>query len=207
MSSQPVAPKDPSTDPFVERRSASRGSESGQPLKKIKGALSRPVTLEWRNGHPHVVLVERRKTPHLDRAQAHLCDELRARLLANEAGETSKLLRYLVVVHDALRNRGWDGVAKLPATVLSKAAMQAVMLASEDPTPLMSELASRLRSLHAAAAAHEDANRRPEGDDDEHTLQPYEVEVSETSFNEFERLERNWQRTMPTDLTPLPAEG
>jgi hypothetical protein len=207
MPKRPAAPKEPTDQPLEERRSAFARKGSGNQLKKLKGALGRPVTLQWRDGQPHVALVERRRTPFLDRAQAHLCDELRARLLALEARETSKLLRNLVAVHDAMRSRGWDGVARLSATVLSKAAMQAEMLAGEDESPEMTELAVELRKLHAAAAAREEAIAPAAAPEDNDALDSGKVEVREASFNEFEELERSWVRTMPSDLAPLSAEG
>jgi hypothetical protein len=128
-------------------------------------------------------------------------------LAALEARETSKLLRNLVAVHDAMRSRGWDGVAKLSAAVLSKAAMQAEMLAGEDGSPEMTELGVQLRKLHAAAAARDDATATGRAHKHDDALDTGEIEVREASFNEFEELERSWVRTMPSDLAPLSAEG
>jgi hypothetical protein len=196
-------PTDPSDDPLKERRTGPQGQGAANPLKRLKGALGRPMALKWRNGQPHVELVERRSGARLDRAQAHLCDELRARLLALEADETSKLLRHLVTVHDKFSRKGWDGVAALPSSVLAKAAMQADMLVQEEPSPALTLLAEQLRLLQAAAAAREQARRADaaRAGDDGHPAS--RVEVSEASYNEFEELERSWTRTMPSDLAPL----
>jgi hypothetical protein len=204
MRKKPTPTQDSIDAPQKERRAGLRGQGAANPLKRLKGALGRPVALEWRGGQPHVVLVERRSGSRLDRSQADLCAELRARLLAQEAGEASKLLRHLIVVHEALTRKGWEGVGALPATVLAKAIRQADMLASEDPSPALTQLAERLRLQHAAAAARDQANETP-GDDDANARN--RVEVSEASYKEFEDLERSWTRTMPSDLAPLYVEA
>ena len=197
---------------LTERRAALQGKAGASPLKQLKGALGRPMKVEWRRGQPHVVLVERRRTPLLDRAQAHLCAELGALLLTQQADETSNLLHPLIVVHDTLQRRGWEGVGALPPHVLANAARQAAMLASEDSSPVLKELGERLRKLHAVAIARDDADPQADGDvedddddDDGDTTVPHHVEVSEASFDDFERLERNWTRTIPSDLAPLDA--
>jgi hypothetical protein len=205
MRRKPTPTKDSIDAPLKERRAGLQDRGAANPLKRLKGALARPVALEWRDGQPHVVLVERRSGARMDRSQAHLCAELRARLLAQGADETRKLLRHLVVVHDTLTRKGWDGVGALPAPLLAKAIRQADMLASEDPSPALTQLAERLRLQHAAAVARDQASQanRAQGDDDA----PNRVEVTEGSYKEFEELERSWTRTMPSDLAPLSAEG
>jgi hypothetical protein len=207
MSRKPTSPKDSIAAPATERRAGLQGKGAAHPLKRLKGALGRPVALEWRGGQPHVVLVERRSGARLGRSQAQLCEELRARLLAQGADETSKLLRSLVVVHDKLTRKGWEGVGALPATVLAKAIRQADMLADEDPSPALTQLAEHLRLQHAAAVARDQAKRAggTPGDDDVNA--PHRVEVTEGSYKEFEELERSWTRTMPSDLAPLYTES
>lgn len=208
MRKKPTPTQDSTDAPLKERRSALQGKGATNPLQRLKGALGRPMALQWRDGQPHVVLVERRNgAARLDRSQAHLCADLRARLLAQGADETSKLLRYLVVVHDTLARKGWAGVGALPAPVLAKAIMQAHMLASEDPSPALTQLVERLRLEHAAAVARDQAKRanRTPGDDDVNA--PHRVEVTDASYKEFEDLERSWTRTMPSDLAPLYAES
>ena len=206
MRKKPTPTQDSIDTPLKERR-AEQGKDAAHPLKRLKGALSRPVALEWRDGQPHVVLVERRSGARMDRSQAHLCAELRARLLTQGADETSKLLRQLVAVHDTLAHKGWEGVGALPATVLAKAIMQAHMLAEEDPAPALTQLVERMRLEHAAAVARDQAKRanRTPGDDDGHAL--HRIEVTDASYKEFEDLERSWTRTMPSDLAPLYAEN
>ena len=206
MRRKPTPTKDSIDSPLKERRAGLQGKGAANPLKRLKGALGRPVALEWRGGQPHVVLVERRTGARQDRSQAHLCDELRAILLAQEADETSKLLRHLVVVHDTLSRKGWEGVSALPATVLAKAIIQSEMLASEDPSPALTQLAEGLRLHHATAVVRDQAKQKngTPGEDDVNA--PNRVEVTEGSYKEFEDLERSWTRTMPSDLAPLYAE-
>jgi hypothetical protein len=207
MRKKPTPTQDATQSPLTERRAGLQGKVSANPLSRLKGALGRPVALEWRGGQPHVVLVERRSGgARLGRAQAHLCDELRARLLAQGASETSKLLRYLVIVHDMLTRKGWEGVGALPAAVLAKALRQAHMLAGEDPSPALTELAEQLRLHHAAAVARAQAKQAHAPSDDDANA-PNRIEVTEGSYKEFEELERSWTRTMPSDLAPLAAEG
>jgi hypothetical protein len=207
MRKKPTPTQDSIDAPLKERRAGLQGKGDANPLKRLKGALGRPIALQWRDGQPHVVLVERRSAARLGRSQADLCAELRARLLAQGADETSKLLRYLVIVHDTLTRKGWDGVGALPAAVLAKAIRQADMLASEDPSPALMQLAERLRLQHAAAVARDQAKKAKGTPGDDDVNAPNRVEVTEGSYKEFEDLERSWTRTMPSDLAPLSAEG
>jgi hypothetical protein len=200
MPSKPAPANNPVDAALPERRACRHGnSDTTNPLLRLKGALQRPVKIEWRNGQPHVVLVERRRAPFMDRAQAHLCAELGAVLLTQHADEASTLLKPLLAVHHKLQRTGWDGVATLPSSVLAKALRQAEMLAAEDPTlPVLLQVAERLGPMLEAAQARERAQDDDVGDTDLAVL-----EVSEASFNEFEELERTWAQTMPSGLAPL----
>ena len=157
----------------------------------------------------HHALCRYRQSPPLLHGHQYRClsAALRARLLAQGADETSKLLRDLVVVHDKLTRNGWEGVGALPSTVLAKAIRQADMLASEEPSAALEQLAEHLRLHHAAAVARDQAKRvsaMPRDDDGD---APHRIEVTEGSYKEFEDLERSWTRTMPSDLAPLYAES
>ena len=101
---------------------------------------------------------------------------------ASISDETSKLLRDLVVVHDKLTRKGWEGVGALPSTVLAKAIRQADMLASEEPSAALEQLAEHLRLHHAAAVARDQAKRvsaMPRDDDGD---APHRIEVTEGSY-------------------------
>jgi hypothetical protein len=199
MPSKPAPANNPVDASLPERRAGRHAKSETSPLLRLKGALQRPVKMEWRNGQPHVVLVERRQAPFLDRAQAHLCAELGAVLLTQHADEASTLLKPLLAVHHKLKRKGWDGVATLPSAVLAKALRQAEMLAAEDPSlPVLTQVAERLRPLLEAAEARERAQ-----DDDAIDTDLAVLEVREASFNEFKELERTWAQTMPSGLAPL----
>jgi hypothetical protein len=200
MPSKPAPANNPVDAALPERRAGRHAkSDTTNPLLRLKGALQRPVKMEWRNGQPHLVLVERRRAPFMDRAQAHLCAELGAVLLTQHADEASTLLKPLLAVHHKLKRTGWDGVATLPSSVLAKALRQAEMLAAEDPSlPVLTQVAERLRPLLEAAEARERAQ-----DDDAIDTDLAVLEVREASFNEFEELERTWAQTMPSGLAPL----
>jgi hypothetical protein len=204
MPSKPAPANSPVDASLPERRAGRQAkSDATNPLARLKGALNRPVKMEWRNGQPHVVLVERRRAPFLDRAQAHLCTELGAVLLTQHADEASTLLKPLLAVQHKLKRKGWDGVATLPYAVLAKALRQAEMLAAEDPSlPVLAQVAERLRPLLEAAEERERARDDDDADDTDLALRN-RIEVSEASFNEFEELERVWAQTMPSGLAPL----
>jgi hypothetical protein len=203
MPSKPAPPQKQVDAALPERRAGRQGKSTANPLTRLTGALNRPVKMEWRNGQPHVVLVERRQAPSLDRAQAHLCAELGAVLLTQHADEASTLLKPLLAVHHKLKRKGWDGVATLPSPVLAKALRQAEMLAAEDPSLLvLTQVAERLRPLQEAA---EERERAKADSSDEDLAGQDRIEVSEASFNEFEELERTWAQTMPSGLAPLDA--
>jgi hypothetical protein len=200
MPTKPRPANESSNAPAKDRRADPKSGEAHGPLRQLKSALRRPVALQWQNGQPRVVLVERRKARRTDEPSSpqQLCEELRARLLAQAPEETAKLLRYLVLVHEALSKNGWIGVAALPLVVLGKALRQAEMLSQEDPSAALNEIIEHLQALHTAAVEHREASIDSSQEDaEEH------VEVSETSYQEYEELERSWVRTSPSDLAPL----
>jgi hypothetical protein len=206
MPSKPAASDKPAIASLPERRAGRQAkSDTVNPLARLKGALNRPVKMEWRNGQPHVVLVERRRAPFLDRAQAHLCAELGAVLLTQQADEASTLLKPLLAVHHKLKRKGWDGVATLPSPVLAKALRQAEMLVAEDASlSVLTQVAECLRPLLEAAQDRDRARRDDAASDTDLALRNH-IEVSEASFNEFEELERTWAQTLTSELAPLDA--
>lgn len=189
--------------PLKDRRAAPGAKAGGGPLKQLKSALGRPIGLEWQGSQVHVVLVERRSAPPTDLSlsPSRLCDDLRALLLAQEAAAT-QTMRHLVLVHDALSSAGWPGVQALSGSVLRKALVQAEMLASVEPSPALETIIEQLRPLTDAADKREESESR---------LQDFKIgeslEVSESTFAEFENLERSWVGTIPSRLTRLDRDG
>ena len=146
-----------------------------------------------------MVLVERRSATPADQALSlpQLCDELRAIVLAQEATAT-QTMRHLVLVHDALRSSGWPGLQELSSTVLRRALVQAEMLASVEPSVALATVIDQLKSLTDTADKREESEAR---------LQDFKLgetlEVSESTFAEFENLERSWVGTVPSALAKL----
>jgi hypothetical protein len=132
-----------------------------------------------------------------------LRDELSALLLDLDEGH-AVTWRHLVVVHDELGARGWPGVEALPARVLRKARIQAEMLASREPSQLLADFVERLQLVEIAAAVRDgeepmaaEPARQPE---EELAAMSQFVEVSDTSFEEYELMERSWVGTVPSGL-------
>lgn len=180
-----------------DRRAPPGARASTEPLRRLKGVLNRPIGLERRDGHLHVVLSERRQPPPADASLplAQLCDELSARLLAHGPDDAAQAMRHLVLLHDVLEREGWPGVAALPSPVLGEALAQAEILASDEPSVAMDTLIEGLTPLQTAAVLRDESDSR---------LQDFGVgenlEVSESDFAEFDDLERGWAGTTPDRL-------
>jgi len=184
--------------PLKDRRAAP--GRPGGPLRKLKGLLARPLAIERRGGKLRVVLAERRRPRPLDEppSLSQLCAELSARLLAHEATE-AQTMRHLILVHDALEHRGWNGIESMGSLVLVKAIEQAEALAAEEPSPHMDMLLEGLRPLHKAASLREQRETLS------HDFRVGEsLEVSESDFTEFEDAETNWAGTVPAGIVPPP---
>jgi hypothetical protein len=142
------------------------------------------------------------RAPVLPADVMDLRDELSAILLDLD-DQHATTLRHLVVVHDELGARGWPGVEALPARVLRKARIQAEMLASRDPSPMLADFAERLQLVEVAAGVR-DGEEPPAGParppEEELAEMSRFVEVSDTSFEEYEEMERSWVGTVPSGL-------
>src|SRR5262245_35863842 len=198
-SSSPSRKKGSRQIPLKDRRAADGKAGS---LRKLKGLLGRPLSVERRDGKLHVVLTERRRARPADEKPsiALLCAELSARLLAHEANEAAQTMRHLILVHDALERKGWPGIEGMSSLVLAKAIEQASLLAQEEPSPHMDMLLEGLRPLIAAATLREEREAR------RHEMRIGEnVEVSESDYAEFEDAEQDWSEgTVPMGLVPRP---
>jgi hypothetical protein len=122
--------------------------------------------------------------------------ELAARLLVHDPA--TQVVRHLFVVHEELRENGWNGVEAFPLKVIDRALTEAEMLASHEPSELLTTIIDKLRTLKAAADTHATLDRDRQ--------KPQIVEVSETDFDEFELMERSWAGTVPAALK-LPDRG
>jgi hypothetical protein len=197
MPTNPPARKGPRTPPVRDRRAAATADGNSGPLRGLKSILGRPIALERRDGRLHVVLAERRRAAPLDQAPSpsQLCEELSARLLAHDPEHLDQKMRPLLLVHEALGRKGWPGVAALPGPVLSQALAQAEVLADGGSSLRMETLIEGLRPLAGAADLRDERLAREQDFKIGET-----VEVSESSYAEFDRLERSWVGTTPSDL-------
>ena len=201
MSARPPTRKAQRTKPMEDQRAAPGGNDKRGSLGWVRNGLGRSIGLEQRRNKLHVVLIDPRRGPAADPPQSPLLQmraELRTRLLVHDPA--TQTVRNLVFVHEALGRSGWSGVEALPRPVMGKALVEAEMLDNQDPTPLMAMLIERLREIGVAAderAEHERAEQ-------EELLQEFErpevAEASETTFDEYERMERSWVGTVPAGL-------
>ncbi|MBE7420119.1 MAG: hypothetical protein HS128_20655 [Ideonella sp.] len=185
--------------PAKERRAR---ADAAAPLRKLKGALARPLVIERRDGKLQLALVERRRARSArgEASVAQLCTELSARLLAHGAEQAARSMRELIFVHDALERGGWAGVATLSPLVLGQALQQLEKLAVDEPAAPMTALLDGLRPLLRVARQREAreslAHEFRVGDN---------LEVSESDFTAFEVAEDEWVATMPSDFVPRPG--
>lgn len=192
--------------PAVDRRIPASAQGLDVKLRRLKGMLGQPLSLQKRDGKLHVVLVDRRRAAHPGQPPTPqvVYEELRTRLAVANHDQATRVMRHLVAAGDELRRGGWAGVGRLPARVLDKALVQAQMLASEGPSPAMSLLIDQLLLLKAAAELR--AERLAQGPK---APVDHSLEVSEVTHQEFEEMERRWQGTVPLALTPTltPTDG
>jgi ATP/maltotriose-dependent transcriptional regulator MalT len=181
-------------DPVAEDRRVPAGAGGlAVRLRRLRGMLKRPLRLERRGLHWHLVLVDRRRNPSPLAApsDAQQLSELGARLLAIDHEHAAAGMRHLVALHGKLRRKGWVAVEAMPARHLARALTQCELLASLEPSPAMSRLVERLRILKTAAEVHEERRALARADD----LRA-QVEVTETSFDDFHDTERGWLDTV-----------
>ena len=198
MSTSAPTRKMPRSRPAKDRRSPGGVNGTADSLRRLKGMLGRPIALERRDGHLSIVLVDRRRArvqQASSSSRRELCHDLRARLLSDGRAETLHVMRHLVFVLDELERGNWRGVKSLQSHVLGKAAEQAQMLLGEAASPLAATFVERLHILKAAAASREERESR------RNDAKP--LEVFESTFEEFESMQRSWIGTVPAELAPL----
>lgn len=204
MSNRPPASKKKprKAQPLFDRRAPDTGNDTAGSLRKVKGALGRPMRLERRNGQLHIVFVERRRTPLADQAPmlAKVRADLGARLADLVDTPAARLMRHLGLVSAELDRKGWPGVQSLPGSVLDKALEQAEMLASEEPSDLLAIFIERLRLLKVAAEVREERQSGSLKD-----LNDAALVVSEATQEEFEASQRSWESSLFG--TPLQTGG
>lgn len=190
------------SEPDINRRSAPDTPMLSRLGRRLRGLLTRPMRVQNRGDGLKLVVVERRRKPQ-DAARASVAQarlELRERLLAHDLGQAAAIMRPLVKVHDALRDGGWDGLDRLAEPILSRALVQAEIIAGGDPSPALSQLIERLRLSLVAARLRIERNR------DAAAAEAPAVEVSELSADEFSTLYPAHAITEPHDEREAQAE-
>jgi hypothetical protein len=125
------------------------------------------------------------------------CAEIGARLLIHDPA--TQPVRHLFILHDELRNGGWEKVAALPLKIIDRALTEAEILDCAEPSPLLTTIVAELRELKGLAEARE-AREAAEAEWEV----PKVPEVSDTNFDEYELMERSWAGTIPAGLE-IPA--
>lgn len=184
-----------------DRRARPGAPVARSALRRLKSLLVRPIGLQRSGALLKLGFVERRRQDKAPRAAnlAEMVDELRARLLSHALDNTALVMRHLAFVHDELARNGWPAVEGLPVPVLSKAVVQARMLLSEEPSPILNALVDQLQVLRVAAEVRADRLERLK-----ELAAAGRLEVSETTHEEFVESERTWVATVPPPM-PSPA--
>jgi hypothetical protein len=173
-------------------------------MRWMKAVLASAKGRERERRQSPVETAERRRAPDpVSAGLEELRAELRARIVEHTDERAPHALRHLVLVHDELGRGGWPCVEKLPARVLGKARVQADMIGTDDPSPLVAALVERLRLCEIAARVRDE--EAPPRRDEPVVFADSEVEVSQASHEEWEVLERSWIGTVPAGLG-RPAE-
>ena len=167
-----------------ERRASAKAGGLGGAVNLLRNLWARPLGLQRAGRGVKVVLVDRRRPPSPDAPppMSEIRAELRERLLAHNHAHAAQVMRHLAVVHDELGRAGWAAVENLPGQVLAMAVVQAEMLASEAPSPIMNLIVERLRLFKVAADVRVERGNRIEREAREITTIP--TPVSEAKATE-----------------------
>ncbi len=187
-----------------DRRARPGAPSSTSALRRLKSLLVRPIGLQRQGARLKLGFVERRRVDRAPQAPslADMVDELRARLLSHALDNTALVMRHLAFVHDELGRNGWAAVEGLPVQVLSKAVVQARMLLSEEPSPVLVALVDQLQVLRVAAEVRADRQARLK-----ELAAAGRAEVSESTHEEFVESERTWVATVPPAIPPAKQDG
>jgi hypothetical protein len=165
-------------------------------LDWVREVLGRQIRLEQGRKHqPQRPASEKREVgePAAMSLVMQQCAELGARLLIHDPA--TQPVRHLFILHDELRNGGWERVEKLPLKVIGRALTEAEILDCSEPSPLLTTIVAELRE-HKGAAEARAAREAAEGDWEV----PKVPEVSDSDFAEWELMERSWAGTVPAGL-------
>jgi hypothetical protein len=199
MSAKPPK-RHPSGDAVDARSADQQPPAKRRPLGWVRAVLGRSIKLEQRKNQAHLTLVDPKRDPKRGPEPGKTMSllmqqlaELGARLLVHDPA--TQPVRHLFIVHDELRNGGWEKVETLPLKVIDRALTEAEILGSDEASPVLTTIIAELRDQKASAEmrAAQDAAEV----DWEKPLVP---EVSDTNFDEYELMERSWAGTIPAGL-------
>jgi hypothetical protein len=179
--------------PADDRSAAAPAAPKRGSLRWVREVLGRSIRLEQRRNAPKAALVDSRQDG--DDAMSLLMQqraELGARLLVHDPA--TQVVRNLFIVHDELRANGWAGVETLPAKVVDRGLTEAEILATDEPSELLTTIIDALRGVKAAVEARAVQALEAEWE------KPQVPEVSDTNFDEYELMERSWAGTVPAGL-------
>ena len=184
----------------LSQRIAEEAARSAAPAKRgslrwVRNVLSRSLRLEQpRPGSDPSVAAAQADAPLSLVMQQRA--ELGARLLVHDPA--TQVVRHLFIVHDELRNGGWPAVEALPVTVQERALVEAEILGTHEPSPMLDTIIDALRAIKLVAA--ERAAREAHALLEAEWEVPRMPEVSDTNFDEYELTERSWAGTVPAGL-------
>ena len=191
MSAKPPSRPPPSAS-ADDQRSAAAAPKRGS-LRWVRDVLGRSIRLEQRKNQLHVALVDPRQDDEPMSLLMQQRAELGARLLVHDPA--TQVVRNLFIVHDELRANGWAGVETLPAKVVGRGLTEAEILASHEPSDVLTTIIDALREIKVAV----DARAAQQALEAEWEV-PQVPEVSDTNFDEYELMERSWAGTVPAGL-------
>ena len=197
MSAKPTPRQALPAAPADERRAAvapRRGS-----LRWVRDVLGRTIRLEQRRTTQVARVDPRQGGEEPMSLLMQQRAELGARLLVHDPA--TQVVRNLFIVHDELRANAWPGVETLPPKVVDRALTEAEILASHEPSDVLTTIIEALREVKVAA----DARAAKEALEAEWE-RPAVPEVSDTNFDEYELMERSWAGTVPAGLD-LPSRN
>lgn len=191
---------------FMESRAEPTERGTAPPAKRrslewVRDVLGRQIRLERDRKQKRVAGPDAKRAATESETALSLlmqqCAEIGARLLIHDPA--TQPVRHLFILHDELRNGGWERVEALPLKIIDRALTEAEILDCAEPSPLLTTIVEELRGQKAAAearAAREAAEAEWEV--------PQVPEVSDTNFDEYELMERSWAGTIPAGLE-IPA--
>ncbi|MEO8524521.1 MAG: hypothetical protein ABI460_07370 [Caldimonas sp.] len=169
-------------------------------LRWVRDVLGRSIRLEQRRNPLQAASVDPKRAPAAVQPPTLLMQqraELGARLLVHDPA--TQTVRNLFAVYDELDSGGWAGIRELPLTVMSRGLAEAEMLATDEPSSVLTTIIEGLREL-AVAAERRAEHRAHEAREREWEKPARAPEISETDYDEYELMERSWVGTVPAGL-------